>query len=202
MNKKILASVVVLSGLVFGSDVFAADYISIVGEGICEMILPVNALKSEKNYNYEFAYEETLYDDSGEYLGIDKVLTKVKEILPDAIITSYTYSAESDRILFNVNTKLDKNLLYQFYFLKNYIDNDISDNLTDEFTSSKEYLDCKDMAVKSAMKNAVDKAKIFKARIVATDDPKYGSYDKSYIYKVGDDKMIYHYRASYKAVAD
>lgn len=201
MNKKILSSVVVLSGFLFGGDVFAADTINIAGEGICEMALPANAMKKENNFEFS-AGKEMFFNDDDEYVGFDYLLKKIREVLPDAIITSYKYDAYNEVMLFNIDTKLQKDLVgllkeVDLVRVRNYNDKDISEDLTDEFTSSKEYLDCRDMAIKSAMKNAMDKAKILKVKIVYS--PNYG-YDK--VYKIEDGKIRYYSDMMYRAVAD
>lgn len=199
MNKKILTSVVVLGGLLFGGNVFAGDSISIQGEGICEMALPANAIKENGNKNFEFFYgdKDIFFDDEGGYIGFDKLLKKIRSVLPDAVITSYKYDVDNG-MFFNIDTKLQKDLLglLGIEYSRNIESDDILENLTEQFTTSKEYLDCKDMAVKSAMKNAMDKAKILKAKIV------YGSSGIGDVYKIDDGKVRYYYRETYTAVAD
>lgn len=197
MNKKILTSMVVLSGLLFGGDVFAADYINIEGEGICEMVLPANAMKEKNNFEFAYSDRDIFFDDEGEeYVGFDNLLKKIRNILPDAVITSYKYDDGS--MLFNIDTKLQKDVigLVGVEYINSEMDEGIFYDLTDEFKSSKEFLDCKDIAVKSAMKNAMDKAKILKAKIV------YGYNPSEYIYKIEDGKIRYYSTISYKAVAD
>ena len=201
MNKKILTSAVVISGLLFGGNVFAADYINIEGEGICEMALPENVMKKKDYKDFEFVYSdsEMFYDSKvDEYLGFDKLLKKIHQVLPDAVITSYKYDIENNSMLFNIDTKQQKDLigLEEVEFATSRMDEGIKYDLTDEFTSSKEYLDCKDMATKSAMKNAMDKAKILKAKIV------FGYNPSEYVYKIEDGKIRYYSRISYKAVVD
>ncbi|MBD5405320.1 hypothetical protein HDR59_02110 [bacterium] len=198
MNKKILTSAVVLSGLLFGGNVFAADYINIEGEGICEMVLPANAKKEENNF--EFSVDKNWFFDqeTGEtYVGFDNLLKNIHNVLPDAVITSYKYY--DGYMFFNIDTKLQKDLigLVGVEYATSGMDEGIKYDLTDEFKSSKEFLDCKDMAIKSAMKNAMDKAKILKAKIVYT--PNYG-YDK--VYKIEDGKIRYYSNINYRAVAD
>ena len=201
MNKKILTSAVVLSGLLFGGNVFAADYINIEGEGICEMVLPANAMKKKKEKkDFEFLYsdKDIFFDDDEEYVGFDKLLKQIRGVLPDAVITSYKYDINYG-MYFNIDTKLQKDLIglvgvESFGNIDEEVD--ISENLTYEFKSSKEYLDCEDIAIKSAMKNAMDKAKILKAKIV------YGNNYGEYVYKIEDGKIRFNVNKSYKAVAD
>lgn len=197
MNKKILTSMVVLGGLLFGGNVFAADYINIEGEGICEMALPANAMKEENNFEF-FDAREVFFNDNDEYLGFDNLLKKIREVLPDAVITSYKYDIDEGIMLFNIDTKLQKSLigLVGVGYLSDRVSDEFKYRLTDEFKSSKEFLDCKDMAVKSAMKNAMDKAKILKAKIVDY------AIDNDYVYKIEDGKIRYHSVIHYKAIAD
>ncbi|MDE6224067.1 MAG: hypothetical protein K2M23_01170 [Alphaproteobacteria bacterium] len=199
MNKKILTSAVVLSGLLFGGNVFAADYIDIEGEGICEMALPANAMKEKKDFEFLYSDRDIFFDDEGEYVGFDKLLKKIRSILPDAVITSYKWDiGNNNDMFFNIDTKLQKDLigLADVEYANSVMDEGIGYNLTDEFKSSKEFLDCKDIAIKSAMKNAMDKAKILKAKIVSGYNP------SEYIYKIEDGKIRYYSTISYKAVAD
>ncbi|MBD5397961.1 hypothetical protein HDR60_00435 [bacterium] len=199
MNKKILTSMLVLSGLLFGGDVFAADYINIEGEGICEMALPANVMKEKNNFEFAYSDKDIFFDDEGEeYVGFDKLLKEIRSILPDAVITSYKWDiGNTNDMFFNIDTKLQKDLigLVGVEYADSEMYEGIFYDLTDEFTSSKEFLDCKDMAIKSAMKNAMDKAKILKAKIV------YG-FNNDVVYKIEDGKIRYYSRTSYKAVAD
>lgn len=171
------------------------NYMAVAGEGICEMELPEGALYDCTKY--DFYYDGDFAEENGDdikYLGVEKVQKKVKEILPDAVITSYDFK---DGFMFNVDTELNKNLLlsdYEGLFMKGDMcgegfeyyegDNDIAGRLKDTFTSSPEYLKCKNKALDRARKDAMKTAKLLNTSGFRN------SSEYCYVYQIEDDTKI------------